>query len=92
MEYVRVLHTGDMHLGSEFCTLGPAKARRRKEELESTVLGIVEKSADYDIVLVTGDVFDSPYVDRRLADRFLSAVREKKKTRFFCIPNLFILL
>ena len=83
LKKIRLLHTGDMHLGSQFATLESTSALIRKKELEKTCTDIICKSENYDIVLLAGDVFDSGNVSREIADGLLNCISENGKTRFF---------
>lgn len=58
---LRILHTGDLHLGREYKNADPAVAARyrqaRLEALGNILLIAAEKDCDY--VLIAGDLFDS---------------------------------
>lgn len=58
---IRILHAADLHLDSPFQSLGREKALRRRRE-QRALLGKIAGAArehDVDIVLFSGDLFDS---------------------------------
>ncbi|MDD6308767.1 MAG: DNA repair exonuclease, partial [Clostridia bacterium] len=61
---MRIIHTGDMHLDSPFLGLSPVKAMVRKGEQRAAFSRIVQEAKDFaaDVLLISGDVFDSAYV------------------------------
>ena len=63
---LKILHTGDVHLDSPFSGLDPVTAEVRRNELRAAFTSLfhfakVEKA---DIILITGDLFDSEFVTR----------------------------
>ena len=67
---IKVLHTGDIHLDSPFSGLSPDRAELRRAELRSafTSMTTYARTGDIDIVLVTGDLFESRYITRETAE------------------------
>lgn len=57
---LKFLHTADIHLGAKFKYLGE-KAVRHREQLKKTFSQVVNKALEekVDVVLVSGDLFDS---------------------------------
>lgn len=57
---VKVLHCSDIHLGAKFNFLNEAASNHRKA-LQVTFVNIMEAAieGDYDVVCITGDLFDS---------------------------------
>ncbi|MHB8896655.1 MAG: metallophosphoesterase family protein [Candidatus Geothermincolia bacterium] len=67
---LRILHTADVHLGAKFLGLG-RKGEHQREQLlqafdETVNLAIRER---VDLLLIAGDLFDSPNVSRSLIAR-----------------------
>lgn len=85
MERIRLLHTGDLHLGSPLHHLGE-KSAQRQQELENTLFAIVRlaKQEQVDAVLIAGDLFDSSAPDAQLLQRCITAFRS--------IPDIPVLL
>ncbi len=83
MKNVRIMHTGDLHLGSAFASLGDASALIRKKEYEKVCMSIFADARDFDAVLLAGDVFDFGNVSEDIADMFLSVIRSCADTKFF---------
>lgn len=75
---IKLLHSADLHLGGTFRGLPPEKAADlRREQLSLprrlAELAIQEKS---NLVLLAGDLFDSPQADPDSTEALLSALRE----------------
>lgn len=60
---MRMLHTSDLHLGSGFKGLGSKKGDKRRADLRKVFRRIAElaKEKNADLLLIVGDLFDSPY-------------------------------
>jgi DNA repair exonuclease SbcCD nuclease subunit len=65
MAGLRILHTADVHLGAPFRFLGPRGADHRRQ-LTATFSKVVDLAvtAQVDLFLVAGDLFDSPFPAR----------------------------
>lgn len=83
MDKIKILHTADMHLGSTFSNLPYDKSKIRQNEVVSGCINVVKSASDCDVLLLSGDIFDSGNVSLRLADAFLDAVKEISKTQVF---------
>lgn len=62
---VKILHCSDIHLGSKFGGLDNFKSNQRNIEIKNTfidTLNICQKES-VDILLISGDFFDSIYID-----------------------------
>lgn len=75
---IKLLHSADLHLGGTFRGLPPSKAAElRREQLRLprrlAELAIQEKAS---LVLLAGDLFDSPQADPDSMEALLSALRE----------------
>ncbi len=71
MNSTKILHTADIHLGSNRTGVIGGKA-----EIENTFLKIINlcKSQAVDFLLIAGDLFESPFVSPDLAERVISAL------------------
>ena len=71
---LRFLHAGDLHLGSPLAAFSPRAAARRRERefaaLEQLFADAVRRGAA--LLLLAGDVFDSPEPDADTAARFFT--------------------
>lgn len=83
MNPVSILHIGDMHLGSVVSSFTSDKNIMRTREIEYTCITALRSARQYDIVLMSGDVFDSPDTSARVADMVLNAIDSCPETRFF---------
>ena len=62
---LKILHTGDIHLGSKFSFLGEKATEYRRalvKSFESLADTAIEKKVD--LVIISGDLFDSPFPSR----------------------------
>jgi len=80
---VSIAHIADMHLGSTVSAFDAEKNIMRTREIEHTSISAIKASAVHDVVLLSGDIFDSPDTSLHIADMFLGAVASCPHTRFF---------
>ncbi len=75
---MRVLHTGDLHLDSAFCAYGPRDAEARRSEGRELLRRIFEcaRKESCQMILLSGDVFDSRYVTPETGELFCSLVKD----------------
>lgn len=74
---IKLLHAADFHLDSAFSSLHPEKAAARRREQRSALEQLAALCADCDLVLLSGDLFDSARIYRDTLDalkRFFAAV------------------
>ncbi|MCC6456915.1 MAG: DNA repair exonuclease [Caldilineaceae bacterium] len=66
---LRILHTADIHLDGNFKFLGE-KGQAHRQQIERTFDRIVElaRSDGYHLLLIAGDLFDSPHPSRRTVE------------------------
>lgn len=83
MNKIKILHAADMHLGSSFSGLPYDKSKIRQNELVSGCINVIKSASDCDILLLSGDIFDSGDVPLCLADAFIDAIKEISSTRVF---------
>ena len=85
---IKILHAGDIHLDSAFSRYGVASGEQRRRELRSVFSSLIQyiRSSDVDVVLLSGDVFDSEYSTLMTLDML---VREFSSCRaeFFISPG-----
>lgn len=80
---VSIIHIADMHLGSIVSAFDAQKNIMRTREIEYTCISALKSASAHDVVLLSGDVFDSPDTPLHIADMFLDAVASCPHTRFF---------
>lgn len=63
---LKLLHTGDVHLDSPFSGLDPVTAEVRRNEMRAAFTSLFHfaKVEKVDMILITGDLFDSDFVTR----------------------------
>lgn len=74
---IKVLHAADFHLDSAFSSLPPEKAASRRKEQRAALEQLAALCEDCDLVLLSGDLFDSARIYRDTLDalkRFFAAV------------------
>ncbi len=83
MRAVKILHCADLHLGAAVKSLGIRSAKRRTDYLK-TLEKIIEVCRDQSVqlLLIAGDLFDSPWVAKELL--------EDVKNLFLLIPETYI--
>ena len=86
---VRILHTGDLHLDSPFACLSPEKSEERRRELRDTFSRLVTLAREeaVDLILITGDLFDSAYVTARTASRIIEEFASLRRTEIVIAPG-----
>lgn len=63
---MKILHTGDIHLDSPFAGLPAKYAEERRRDIREAFSGMMRyaKNAGVDMVLIAGDLFETPFVTR----------------------------
>lgn len=76
METVKILHTGDIHIGAEESFLGE-KANLRRRETLLTFENIIDLGAEHkvDLILIAGDLFHSNNIESSFVDAVLSKIK-----------------
>ena len=76
MKTVKILHTGDIHIGAEEKFLGEKAELRRRETL-LTFERIIDLGAEHqvDLILIAGDLFHSNNIESSFADGVLSKIK-----------------
>ena len=88
---LRVLHTADLHLGTTFRSLPDrevaAQLRQEHEQLIPRLLTTAREQA-VDVLLLAGDLFDTPTADPRLVQRLIHGLGDLTGTEsFICAGN-----
>lgn len=67
---IRILHAADLHLDSPFAAMPPEKAAKRREEQREVLTRLVREctARSCDLLLLSGDLFDSDEVYRDTTD------------------------
>ena len=73
---MRLLHTGDLHLDSAFCAYGQRDAEKQREAGRKLLRRIFDcaKRENCDMILISGDLFDSRVVTPESAELFCTLV------------------
>ena len=81
---IKILHTGDLHLGSLVYNLGE-RATSRSLELTETFSNIIDlaKSECVDAILIAGDLFDTNKPDAVLADYVFGVLKRAEPIKVF---------
>lgn len=86
---MKIIHTGDIHLGAALKNLPPEKARMRKAELAETFrrLCLYARENGVSVVLIAGDLFDSDNISSQWRKEFFKVVAAAKPVCFFYISG-----
>lgn len=73
---VKILHTGDLHLGSPFSGLSPRESEKCRARQEESFERMIEyaKAEGISLLLIAGDLFDGDAVSRGTLDRTFDAL------------------
>ncbi len=73
---MRILHTGDLHLDSAFCSYGARDAERQRDAGRALLRRIFgcAKSESVQLILISGDLFDSKFVSPETGELFYELV------------------
>lgn len=85
---MKLIHTGDLHLGSAMTSLSPDKANQRKAELMDgfRALAAFAKAESVAAVLVVGDLFDCA-PSTRLRREVFSVIETANPVQFFYVSG-----
>ncbi len=86
---MKIIHTGDIHIGSTFRALPSEKARLRRAELLDGFFSLCAyaKAENVGAVLVAGDLFDSHQVSTQTVEAVFSAIRGASPVPFFYVSG-----
>ena len=73
---IKILHAADFHLDSPFRALSPEQARQRRQEVRENVLRLANfaNAEQVELVLLSGDLFDSDEIYRETAEMLAHAL------------------
>lgn len=73
---MRILHTGDLHLDSAFCSYGARDSQRQRGAGRELLVRIFEcaKSENCEMILIAGDLFDGKFVSPETEELFCRLV------------------
>ena len=85
---IRILHAADLHLDSPFAALAPEQAAQRRGEQRDMIWRLAEEcdSRGCDLLLLSGDLFDSGRVFRETAE-LLCEVLGSVRAKVFIAPG-----
>lgn len=86
---MRIIHTGDIHIGSAFVGLPRDKAALRKAEILGGFSKLCAYAKDNGVtaVLIAGDLFDENDVSTQVKTEVLSLIRAASPVRFFYVSG-----
>ncbi len=86
---LKVLHCADLHLDSPFTSESAEKSEVRRTELRGSFSSLIlfAKSQKVDLVLLSGDLFDSELVTRDTAAFFVKELSGAASCRFVIAPG-----
>ena len=83
MNSVSLMHCADMHIGKIISAFDKNKNNIRMCESEQACLSVIDNASDCDIVLLSGDIFDSPDVSESLCKTFIDKIKSMHNVNFF---------
>lgn len=85
---IRMMHAADLHLDSPFAALAPEQAAQRREEQRDMLRRLAEECASRscDLLLLSGDLFDSDRVFRETAE-LLREILQGLRAKVFIAPG-----
>ena len=83
MNSVSLMHCADMHIGKIISAFDKNKNNIRMCESEQACLSVIDNASDCDIVLLSGDIFDSPDVSESLCKTFVDKIKSMHNVNFF---------
>ncbi len=84
MAGVKILHTGDFHIGSSRSGVSSGRA-----ELKNTFVKVINicKAESIDFLLISGDLFDTPFPDSETTDEIIEAMSQIPDTIIAISPG-----
>lgn len=85
----KIIHTADIHLDAPFSMLDVQKAQVRKNELRGAFSSLVlfAKTEKADMVIISGDLFDSGFVTKETTSLLISQFASFPECRFIIAPG-----
>lgn len=86
---MKIIHTGDIHIGSAMRNLPPEKAQLRNTEILETFrkLTVFARENGVDSVIIAGDLFDTQNISRQIKQEVFYAISAAKPVRFFYVSG-----
>lgn len=87
--HLRFLHCSDIHLDSPFTGLTAEKSEDRRRVLRSSFLRLMQyiRESNIDVVLMSGDVFDTKYATNTTAEVLIREFKNCPDTDFIISPG-----
>lgn len=87
--HLRILHCSDIHLDAPYTGLTAEKSEERRRELRSSFMRMMQYVRDrgVDIVLMSGDIFDTEYATNTTAEVLIREFRNCPDTVFIIAPG-----
>lgn len=85
----KIIHTADIHLDAPFSLFDVQKAQVRKNELRGTFSSLIllAKTEKADIMILSGDLFDSGFVTKETTSLLVSQFASVPECRFVIAPG-----
>jgi DNA repair exonuclease SbcCD nuclease subunit len=85
----KIIHTADIHLDAPFSLLDVQKAQVRKNELRGAFSSLIlfAKTEKADLVIISGDLFDSGFVTKETTALLISQFASFPECRFVIAPG-----
>ena len=85
----KIIHTADIHLDAPFSMLDVQKAQVRKNELRGAFSSLIlfAKTEKADMVIISGDLFDSGFVTKETTSLLISQFASFPECRFVIAPG-----
>ncbi len=83
MDYIKILHFADVHIGRKYNNLSTDKAKLRYSETLISLQNTLERFSDSQIVLVSGDLFEENCSDNAVA--FVAELFSKHTDKYFFV-------
>ena len=86
---IKILHTADIHLDSPFSLKDPETAQSMRQSLRGTFTSamLFARTENVDIVLISGDVFDTGFASRDTLNLLKSEFEKNPGIRFVISPG-----
>lgn len=84
MKGIKILHTGDFHIGSSRSGVSSGRA-----ELKNTFIRVINicKAENIDFLLISGDLFDTPFPDTETSEEIIEAMSQIPETVIAISPG-----
>ncbi len=86
---LRFLHCSDIHLDSPFVGLSAEKSEERRRVLRNSFMQLMQyvRESNIDVVLMSGDIFDTRYATNTTAEVLIREFKNCPKTDFIISPG-----